>query len=594
MRPGPDKGRQPGHKRLETKRDAVSAQIILPTAQVRPMAEAIKSVLLVDYDSIHRSLAAGESAAAERLAQRLGAWIGALEAGSLFADKPDAHGRRRVLIRRCYADPANLGDSRAAFLSNGFQVVDCPPIEGREHDAATIHIVLDCIDAIEHPTGYEEFILLSAGSDLSPLLIRLRAHNRNTAIYATMATADSYRAIADAVVEEPRFIAVLLSDDELEAKEEEQPETRPADRSEIEALARKVSSATNVPLFAPRTFADLFRHLVEEIAENGYHFQTTAENVATRMADAGRNVSRRQVVFVVKGLALKGHVFSTGDTPERLADVFREQVLYLAENAGLELDDNERNALSSWIVGQVPAASGGSEAKKSRSRQDSASEKPSAKAANTDAGRDTRKKPTRSADADKPREPAKSADQAKPATSSSSASTSKPKATSASQSEGADEKPAAMPASSRAAATATESTREKPAPVAESRSAASPAAPSRQAAPVAKSAKPEPAPAAKRPETDESVDNDVESSILAAIAEAVDVLVEDSGGKSSAPTEPRETRVSAAAERPTPPPKAEVEDVEPDDVAEAGDDIGDEIQRIIASYSRNRSKGEQS
>ena len=40
-------------------------------------------------------------------------------------------------------------------------------------------------------------------------------------------------------------------------------------------------------------------------------------------------------MFVVKGLALKGHVFSTTDTPERLAEVFREQVIYLIGNAEL-------------------------------------------------------------------------------------------------------------------------------------------------------------------------------------------------------------------------------------------------------------------
>ena len=78
---------------------------------------------------------------------------------------------------------------------------------------------------------------------------------------------------------------------------------------------QRSASATNVPLFAPRTFADLFRHLVEEVTENGYHFQKTAENVATRMTDTGRNVSRRQVVFVVKGLALKGHVSSHPTIP---------------------------------------------------------------------------------------------------------------------------------------------------------------------------------------------------------------------------------------------------------------------------------------
>ncbi len=236
------------------------------------MAETTKSVLFVDYDSIQRSVAAGEMQAAERLASRVAAWVAAIEAGRIFAARSDA--RRRILMRRCYADPALLGDERSEFLSNGFQIVDCPPAEGRERNSAAIHMVLDTIDALEHPAAYEEFILLSADTDLSPVLIRLRAHNRSTAIYANAVTAESYKAIADAMVDEQRLISLLLSDEQPGA--EEQASGPPAERSEVEALARKISAATNVPLFAPRTFAELFRHLVEEIAENGYHFHTTA------------------------------------------------------------------------------------------------------------------------------------------------------------------------------------------------------------------------------------------------------------------------------------------------------------------------------
>lgn len=556
------------------------------------MAEATKSVLLVDYDSIHRSLSAGDSAAAGRLTSRLGSWIGAIEAGSLFAAKPGATGRRRVLIRRCYADPERLGDDRATFLSNGFQVVDCPPIEGREHNTATIHIVLDCIDALEHPTGYEEFILLSADSDLSPLLIRLRAHNRLTAIYATMATADSYRAITDAVIEEPHFIAALLSDEEPVAEEEEQEEARrPADRSEIEALARKISSATNVPMFAPRTFADLFRHVVEEIAENGYQFQRTPENVATRMADAGRNVGRRQVVFVVKGLALKGHVFSTGDTPERLADVFREQVLYLAENAGLTLDDNERHVLSSWIVGQAPSAGAtkGGEAQKSRARSANEDEGPVARSGNGQSARASRKRPSKPAVSSKPNDNAKTAEAPK-ATATNTAAPTAAKSV-APQRQDTASKPASSSTASQSAAAESGSASEKPA---SGSSATGAGSTSGRAVATPKPSSPPPASSLPDSETDDDSDKEsVESSILAAIAEAVDVLVEDSGGKSKPTIETEESSPPERAERVAKTDTGAVTEEEADNEASEGDDIGDEIQRIIASYSRNRKKDDQ-
>jgi hypothetical protein len=81
---------------------------------------------------------------------------------------------------------------------------------------------------------------------------------------------------------------------------------------------------------------------------------------------------------------------------------------------------------------------------------------------------------------------------------------------------------------------------------------------------------------ANMPDADE-----VENSILAAIAEAVDVLVEDR--TTDAVPQPKlengKGREEAAVpETPAPP-------AQPD---EDGDDIGDEIQRILASYSQGR------
>jgi hypothetical protein len=101
-----------------------------------------------------------------------------------------------------------------------------------------------------------------------------------------------------------------------------------------------------------------------------------------------------------------------------------------------------------------------------------------------------------------------------------------------------------------------------------------------------------PKPAGSSAKSNEGDDGDketVESSILAAIAQAVDVLVEGSGGKSRPSTEP-DTAKADPMEKAAP--AAEIEtaaEAEIDEIPE-GDDIGDEIQRIIASYNRNRSK----
>ena len=77
----------------------------------------------------------------------------------------------------------------------------------------------------------------------------------------------------------------------------------------------------------------------------------------------------------------------------------------------------------------------------------------------------------------------------------------------------------------------------------------------------------------------------IENSILAAIAEAVDVLVEDSGGDKSKSGD--DSPPKAAAEPPAAPQAKRNARSEPEPGAEGGD-IGDEIQRIIASYNRDR------
>jgi len=133
----------------------------------------------------------------------------------------------------------------------------------------------------------------------------------------------------------------------------------------------------------------------------------------------------------------------------------------------------------------------------------------------------------------------------------------------------------------------------KPNPVAPS---STPAATPRPASPLAAGVRPPPVSAPRTPPTTKppaapqasDADKDaVESSILAAIAQAVDVLVEDSGGKTkgSAPTPPKSS--SAAPPEKKPPAAPPAEEAPPE-----GDDIGDEIQRIIASYNRNRGEGE--
>jgi uncharacterized LabA/DUF88 family protein len=77
------------------------------------------------------------------------------------------------------------GRFRPFFTRAAFRVVDCPPLTTRGKNSADIYMVLDILDALEHPTSFDEFILLSADADFTPVMLRLRAHDRRTVLLAT-------------------------------------------------------------------------------------------------------------------------------------------------------------------------------------------------------------------------------------------------------------------------------------------------------------------------------------------------------------------------------------------------------------------------
>jgi hypothetical protein len=575
------------------------------------MADPIKSVLLVDYESLQRSLVGTVGDA--RLAERASAWLEALEAGRLGPKV-----KRTLLVKRCYVGPTVRSKPREQLAAAGLDLVD--PIEGSARTSAELNMALDTMEALARPEGVQEFILISAAGELTPLLTRLKSLKRISVIYADAATPGSDRNLADAVIEMTDFARVVTAESgpapDTGARTPTSQPNGAGPRGDIEAFARRIHAATSVPLFSPKTFAELFRQLTEEITANGYHFQSTARNVADRMVAAGRNVTRRQVVFIVKGLALKGHVFSTTDTPEKLAEVFREQARYLINNAGIALTPHEEELLTAWFQSRPPTPSAGGPAP-SGSKTQSVPEPPdSAKATIAETiEREVAKAVTASRPAQPPTEKIKPPRPQAPTPPPAAAAPKSQPVRPVDLPKSAAAKPQPLP-SAREEAKAVIAARiagaarmkpagtrtalpAKPAPKTPQDTSSAPP-PQPEAKPVA--AAPAPLPPPAQAESGDAL----ESSILAAIAEAVDVLVEDSTTDADEPAheeeqappppppsrEPQGRRRNApsnAAPPPRqpnpPPPPPKEEDVEPEDES---NDIGDQIQRIIASYNRNR------
>lgn len=177
----------------------------------------MKTALFVDFDNVYSGLRRISTQGADRLARQPAKWLQWLTdnlpttgAGSETA------GNRRVLVRRCYLNPVMFNQFRRPFHEAGFEIVDCPPTTASGKTSTDIHLVLDTIDALQDSTHFDEFVVFSADADFSPLLRRLRRHDRRTIIFAAGAMSESYKAAADAVIDIPTFIreALQLVEDE--------------------------------------------------------------------------------------------------------------------------------------------------------------------------------------------------------------------------------------------------------------------------------------------------------------------------------------------------------------------------------------------
>ncbi len=117
---------------------------------------------------------------------------------------------RRLLVRRCYLNPNWYQGYRHAFLRAGFEIVDCPPVTSQGKTSTDIHLVLDAVDLLQHDTHYDEFIVFSADADFTPLLRKLRRHDRRTTVLAIGFPSAAYQASADLLIPERVFVTEAI------------------------------------------------------------------------------------------------------------------------------------------------------------------------------------------------------------------------------------------------------------------------------------------------------------------------------------------------------------------------------------------------
>lgn len=194
-----------------------------------------RAALYIDFDNVFSGLLTADPTAALVFAERPHEWLARL--GDRYLADETA---RRWLVRRCYINPAgSVADPRGTsstqrlyfsrfrpfFVRAGFEVIDCPALSHRAKNAADVRMALDAMEALTAPAHYDEFVIASGDSDLTPLLVRLRAADRRVTVMSASDAAQAYLSIADRLIGVDET-ASLLRDEPPESPGDDLP---PAD-----------------------------------------------------------------------------------------------------------------------------------------------------------------------------------------------------------------------------------------------------------------------------------------------------------------------------------------------------------------------------
>ncbi len=212
----------------------------------------VRSALFVDFDNIYTRLSEQDEAAAERFAKQPLQWISWLEESLPPYGRCEEPPDRNILVRRCYLNPGAFGRYRPYFIRSAFETVDCPPLTARGKTSADVHMVLDIVELLDHVVNFDEFIIMSADADFTPILLKLRKWNRRTVVLAVGSSSPAYRAASDLVIDEEAFLAEALASTETPSPAVDEPSgsrlLSPQNRREYSRLVQEDVASASAPV----------------------------------------------------------------------------------------------------------------------------------------------------------------------------------------------------------------------------------------------------------------------------------------------------------------------------------------------------------
>jgi hypothetical protein len=235
----------------------------------------MKSALFVDFDNVYSGLRRMDRAIADRFAREPLEWVNWLTDSLGLPDHAQKGARRRLLVRRCYLNPAAYQQFRPSFNRAGFEIVDCPAMTSEGKTSTDIHMVLDIVDLLQHEAHYDEFIVFSADADFTPVLRRLRRWDRRTTVLAIGFPSAAYQASADLLIDQDAFVRDALG---FEDDEEPAPRSPPVPPS----AAPRAAGATPEPNHLAAQVTQVIRQIVAE-SPRAVALASVAQRLPTRV-----------------------------------------------------------------------------------------------------------------------------------------------------------------------------------------------------------------------------------------------------------------------------------------------------------------------
>jgi uncharacterized LabA/DUF88 family protein len=388
---------------MKTEKVNIGREVLMESENSR--LEMIRSALFLDFDNIYIRLEQQYNiAVANSFAISPDHWGAWLEQNAEITCEDGRPRRRKILVRKCFMNPEKFSKFRRNFTQASFEVIDCPPLTEQGKTSTDMHMVIDVLDALTYPVRIDEFVILSGDADFTPLLLRLRRHDRYTTIFSVGPASGIYKASCDNIIPEDEFISKALGREREEqlgkarssraeashlsnapassAKKSNllsqpvrptdpsatpvadktagqskpfKPDNKPSPKStlpKLRYLTSKIHETTGIPNLSRDQLSALFDALAEEINSNGTDKDKTAQAVQDRCTAQKQAVLQKHVKYVMKACQEMDHWFIKGkESTEAIAQSYLMHIQKCCQAKHLQLSEIELSLLHRWITG---------------------------------------------------------------------------------------------------------------------------------------------------------------------------------------------------------------------------------------------------